>query len=664
MSPRFGQGDKELEEYRDIMPVPDRFEDGFSGKTVLGAIFLGLFMLPGSMYLSLFMGGGLGPAARWVTVILFSEVARRSLKSLKEQEIFILFYMTGIALSSPFQGLLWNQYLAQSPEAQAMGVAPLIPSWVTPSAEQIRQTGNTFFSRIWLAPVVLIAIQLLISRVNGFGLGYVLYRLTAHCEKLPFPMAPVSAQGVLVLAEDKENRNRWRLTTFAIGAMLGALFGFIYVGIPSLTGSVLGTPYQLLPNPWLDLTLTTQNFLHATPVNLVFDLSIVIVGMVLPFWAVVGGFIGVVLTFIANPILQHYGRLPTWQMNMGVVDTIFSNQIDFYLSFGIGLTFAVFFISLASVVLPLLRKMAAGRPAEAGAARTTTSLADALRYNRLRGDIPIWISLAIYVLSTFGYIALCAWLVVGFPWIFFVIFAFVYTPLVSYVSAKLEGLVGQAVSIPLVRESAFILSGYKGVAIWFAPIPLVDYGQGLQSFRVVELTGTKMTSLIKTELVTIPVVIIASFLFSEFIWRLGPIPSEQYPFTQEMWRLQALNSCLTITATMSGGSKFLDALVPSYIAIGLGFGLVTYIGLWLLSLPTLQMFGLVRGMGAMTPGHVLPEFVGALLGRYFFMKKFGVTRWRQMAPVVLAGFLCGLGLMAMAAVGIALIAKSISSLLY
>ena len=305
----------------------------------------------------------------------------------------------------------------------------------------------------------------------------------------------------------------------------------------------------------------------------------------------------------------------------------------------------------------------AGRT-EAGAARTTTSLADALRYNRLRGDIPIWISLAIYVLSTFGYIALCAWLVVGFPWIFFVIFAFIYTPLVSYVSAKLEGLVGQAVSIPLVRESAFILSGYKGVAIWFAPIPLVDYGQGLQSFRVVELTGTKMTSLIKTELVTIPVVIIASFLFSEFIWRLGPIPSEQYPFTQEMWRLQALNSCLTITATMSGGSKFLDALVPSYIAIGLGFGLVTYIGLWLLSLPTLLMFGLVRGMGAMTPGHVLPEFVGALLGRYFFMKKFGVTRWRQMAPVVLAGFLCGIGLMAMAAVGIALIAKSISSLLY
>ena len=82
-----------------------------------------------------------------MTVILFAEVARRSLKSLKQQEIFILFYMTGIALSSPFQGLLWNQYLVQSDVAQGMGVASEIPQWVAPSAEVIQQTGNTFLNR-------------------------------------------------------------------------------------------------------------------------------------------------------------------------------------------------------------------------------------------------------------------------------------------------------------------------------------------------------------------------------------------------------------------------------------------------------------------------------------------------------------------------------------
>jgi hypothetical protein len=193
---------------------------------------------------------------------------------------------------------------------------------------------------------------------------------------------------------------------------------------------------------------------------------------------------------------------------------------------------------------------------------------------------------------------------------------------------------------------------------------MVDYGPQTRMFREVELTGTKVTSLIKTELVTIPVVIVASFLFSEFIWRLGAIPSEAYPFTQQVWRLQALNSCLTYTATMSGGSKFIEALNVSYISWGLIMGVGAYVFLALLSLPTFLVFGVVRGMGQMTPGHILPEFLGAVIGRFYFERKFGRKEWRRIVPVVLAGFICGIGLMAMAAVGIALISKSISSLLY
>src|SRR3972149_5703471 len=100
MSGQLRREEREIQEFREVMQAPTTFKDGFGVKTIIGAIFLGLFMLPGSMYLTLFMGAGLGPAARWVTVILFTEVARRSLKSLRQQEIFILFYMTGIALIS------------------------------------------------------------------------------------------------------------------------------------------------------------------------------------------------------------------------------------------------------------------------------------------------------------------------------------------------------------------------------------------------------------------------------------------------------------------------------------------------------------------------------------------------------------------------------------
>jgi hypothetical protein len=57
-------------------------------------------------------------------------------------------------------------------------------------------------------------------------------------------------------------------------------------------------------------------------------------------------------------------------------------------------------------------------------------------------------------------------------------------------------------------------------------------------------------------------------------------------------------------------------------------------------------------------------FIGALLGKKYFAKRFGVDKWRSYAPVLLAGFSCGMGLMGMTAIALALIAKSVSFLPY
>ena len=92
------------------MEPPETFEDGFSWKTVAGAVFLGFVIMPGTMYLRLFMGAdaGVGSAARWVTVILFAEVARRSLKDLKMQEIFVCFSSLYFESFSYFRFFLMN----------------------------------------------------------------------------------------------------------------------------------------------------------------------------------------------------------------------------------------------------------------------------------------------------------------------------------------------------------------------------------------------------------------------------------------------------------------------------------------------------------------------------------------------------------------------------
>src|ERR1700761_6174041 len=126
--------DKELEQYRLLLEAPKIFEDGFSARSVLGCIFIGLVMMPASMYLSLLAGADLTGAARWVTVILFVELARRSFTTLRQPEIFILFYMAGAAISSPFADLLWTQYYVQSAPAIAHNVAQQIPRWVAPPA--------------------------------------------------------------------------------------------------------------------------------------------------------------------------------------------------------------------------------------------------------------------------------------------------------------------------------------------------------------------------------------------------------------------------------------------------------------------------------------------------------------------------------------------------
>ena len=650
--------DKELKEYRDLLPPPDHFEEGFDWKTVIGAIFIGFLMMPGSMYLQLVIGTGIGPAARWVTIILFAEVAKRSYTELKQQEIFLLYYMAGAAMATPFQGLLWNQYLVQSDAARMLGLTEYIPTWIAPTADSESLVLRTFFHRDWLIPILLLVGTQLIQRIDRFGLGYTLYRLTSDVEKLPFPMAPVGALGTMALAESTEDKQKsWKWRVFSIGGMIGLAFGTVYVLLPTVSGLVLMEPIRLIPIPWVELTRYTERAMPAVATGIQFDLTLLFVGMVLPFWAVIGGLIGVIITFIANPILFRHGILHRWHEGMGTVDTVFANNFDFYMSFGIGLGLAIAAIGIWAV----FRSFGKNAPSERG------SLRDLLKSHPSRGDINIWLSIGIYVLSTLSYVGLCVWLVPNFPWIFFLGYGFVYTPLVSYITARMEGIAGQFVSLPMVREASFIAGarffGYQGIEIWYAPIPIHNYGEATVSFREIELTGTSLRGIIKAEVIVFPVVMIASLLFSQFIWRLAPIPSSNYPYAQELWHLQALNSLLMQTSTLEGNSLFFQALRASYVFTGMLFGLLTYAILSILGLPVLLIYGVVRGLGQSTPHGFLLEVIGALLGRFFFLKRYGAM-WRQYAPVLLAGFACGMGLTGMFAMGFALILKSLGRLLY
>jgi hypothetical protein len=565
--------------------------------------------------------------------------------------------MAGAALSTPFQGLLWNQYLVQSDAARMLGVTEFIPTWVAPAPESSSLVERTFFHRDWLIPILLLVGTQIIQRIDQFGLGYALFRITSDVEKLPFPMAPVAALGTMALAESTEDKKKsWKWRVFSIGGVMGLVFGAIYVLLPTVSGLILMEPIRLIPIPWVELTGHTEGVLPAVATGIQLDLGLVFIGMVLPFWAVIGGLVGIVITIVANPILYKNGILTRWHPGMETVDTMFANNFDFYMSFSIGLGLAIAFVGIWHVLRSFGKHEG-----------TKGRLQDLFRPPPGRGDFNFWISIGIYVFSTVSYVLLCLWLVPNFPWPFFLAYGFIYTPVVSYITARMEGIAGQFVSLPLVREISFIAGakyfGYQGIEIWYAPIPIHNYGEATVNFRQIELTGTSIRGIIKSEIVVFPIVMTASLLFSQFIWRLAPIPSSAYPFAQEIWHLQALNTLLMQSSTLEGNAAFYQALNIVYVIAGLGLGVITYTILTLFGLPIMLVYGMVRGLGQTLPHAMFLEVAGALLGRFFFLKRYGAM-WRQYAPVLLAGFSCGMGLTGMFAMGVTLILKSLGRLAY
>jgi hypothetical protein len=91
--------------------------------------------------------------------------------------------------------------------------------------------------------------------------------------------------------------------------------------------------------------------------------------------------------------------------------------------------------------------------------------------------------------------------------------------------------------------------------------------------------------------------------------------------------------------------------------------LLSYAVMAVFKVPVLYFYGAAGGIGAL-PHNTIPMFAGAVLGRKYFARRFGIEKWRRYAPVLLAGFSCGMGLIGMSGIALALIAKSVSYLPY
>jgi len=642
------------------------FEPGFNLKTLWAALFVGFVMLPGAIYLGLVTGQSMAGGAEWVTLILFIEIAKRTFVRLRTQEIIILYWVAGglVAIGGklgtgadlfggPFGSLIWDQFFIQSPQAD--GLHQHIPDWVAPPRGSEALLERTLFHSAWLKPIAILLAVVVLQRINGLSLGYALFRLTHDVERLPFPMARVQAGGATALAETSSKQEGWRWQVFSTGAFIGAIWGLLYVVVPTLSGVFLTETVSILPIPFVDFTVPMKAVLPAGVLGLATDLVHLLIGLVLPFWIVVGSTAASLLVnLVANPLLYNAGILRTWEPGMSAIPTMISNSFDFWLSFSIGGALVVAGVGFWGAAR-VLRQAAGPQGA-------------AVRLPLGRGDLDIFKALGLWAASTLGFVGLVWFLVPEFPVWITLFFGFIWTPVYSYISARMIGLTGspQGVSFPYLREGSFYLSGYQGAAIWFAPMPLFQWGYEAQAFKQLELTHTRFDSLVKMTGVALLILFACSFLFWSFIWKLGPIPSSAYPYVQKFWPFHATMQAFWAKSTLPGaaGTGLVTEIIGwEYVAAGLGFSGLLYWALGALGAPMGLFYGFLGGLGQW-PHFAIPNFLGALLGRYHLRRRFGEERWSSYAPILLAGYSCGVGLIGMTSIAVALISKAISQVVF
>lgn len=639
------------------------YEDGFTWRAVVGALFIAFVMLPGVIFMGLMIGQDLGTAADWVTIILFVELARRSFISLRKQELYILKYtvsnlthmMGGVMLAGGvFAHIVFNRYLRNSEAFASFGIAHKVPDWFAPLGDA---AYTPFTNSVWLPVIAVLVASMLLSKLTQLSLGYMAYKMTSDVEQLPFPLAPIQAEGSIALAESSQDKRKtgFRQYCFSIGIMLGAAYSVFYVAIPVLSQAFIGKPITLIPIPFLDLTQTFENILPAATIGISLNLGLLFTGFVLPWRIAVGMFAAsLIFQIFLNPILYHYGILTHWAPGKDAIETHVANTLDIYLSVGIGTALAIAVLGVWGIGKAFQKNMRAKRTGE----RTEVDFRRFFQRDVGRGDPPLWAAFIVWFLTSTAYVVLCDYLINSasepgqhFSVWWLISFAFFWTPANTYINARLSGIAGQNTGIPFLSEGAIFLSGYRGVAVWFAPLPLQNYGQMADFLRETQLTRTKFTSILKAELLIFPLMLVASFIFWSYITSLGPIPSDNYPFVQKFWPQFAQLKALWAASMQEGQSLLFEAIKPQVIFGSLGTVLALFAGFTQLGISTQYIYG---GIGTINgyPHLAITIFVGACIGRFILRKKFGTERWTNYAPILAVGFGAGLGLVGMFAIAI------------
>jgi hypothetical protein len=155
---------------------------------------------------------------------------------------------------------------------------------------------------------------------------------------------------------------------------------------------------------------------------------------------------------------------------------------------------------------------------------------------------------------------------------------------------------------------------------------------------------------------------VAGLFYWSYVWGLGPIPSDQFPYAQEMWPYFAKNAALWASALGEGNNQVMEAIngwviLGSAAVFSLVFGILALVGA-----PLAYYFGVVSGVGQFP--HIAIAMLIGLGVRWLVSRRLGAENLRRYAPVMMAGFTAGFGISGMLVVAVVLMKSAVSAIAY
>lgn len=620
-------------------------KSGFTWRSYLAVLYAIFIFSPAVIWLSLAtVGGGLGAAIRFTTLILVVELARFSGSRLTKQEAIIIFLLTGIAAEVPlFLDLIYSLYYVHSPIAQQFNIVKSIPLWYAPPASSPVWELRTFLHKDWAIPILVRIISSGLGVLGGLALGLLAREMFIETWSLPFPIQRISVTAVETLTKARGKK----ADIFVVSSIIGFIYGIFLYAIP-FASNAIGYPLSFIPIPWIDFWYYIQDLFPGASMGIATDIMPFVSGFVVPSNIIIGMFLGsFFIFFLANWILVYLG-LTSWAefytpgMDIATIwrESVLRLWASPLIGVGIAAGLVPVFLRLKMFSKIMKRLIHFG----------SEDFKREIRRESFSGGILF----LMFIASAAGGVLLVKVLVPDAPIGILLCLFFLWSLVTTMVSTIMVGMTGTGFGAPYIKEMFIYSSGYRSYDIWFAPFPIADGTGWVTSFKQLQLTGTSIGSYIKTWILTWPIALFLSFIFVSAFWKVAPIPSGTYPGAAATWPVRAAYQTLWVTRA-SGYFRPLWILYSSVVAAL--FSIIFHI----IHMP-ISMISIAAGMSTPIPV-VITSLIGLITGE-FMAKTLSRIWWNDNKVTIAAGLVTGEGIAVALGSAVVMVVKSLWNVPY